>query len=87
MRVIWKHHLKLTDHQTISMPSDSRPLSVQIQGENICVWMLTDTDAPEHQREFRIVGTGREVPASAFLPDYIGTVQSGGFVWHVFTTQ
>jgi hypothetical protein len=48
------------------------------------LWFIDDTDAPVHDRAFRVVGTGQ--PIAPALAHYVGTAvtPSGQFVWHVF---
>lgn len=80
---IWKWNLNLTDQQTIQMPEGSRPLTVQIQGGDICMWSAVDPLAVKVPFTIIIVGTGNSGPDFSGSR-YIGTVQQGPFVWHVF---
>jgi hypothetical protein len=84
MITVYKKVLKLTDEQVEMFSPGDKILTAQVQGENICLWYLTETTAPPHQaRTIYICGTGHEAPH----PDdarYIGSVQHGLFVWHVF---
>jgi len=53
--------------------------------ETVCLWAMTDTDEGRKvRRMFRVYGTGREIKEPLEDLDYIGTVQTGPFVWHVF---
>ena len=83
MKQIWKFPLKVADLQTISMPVDTKLLSVQSQNGIMCLWALVDPQHPRSEfRAIRIFGTGLKCDVA---PDrFIGTVQIGQFVWHVF---
>lgn len=53
--------------------------------ETVCLWAISDTDESRKVRRlFRIYGTGREIKEPLESLNYIGTVQTGSFVWHVF---
>jgi hypothetical protein len=85
MKTIHKYHLALAEVQVIEVPQGAQFLTVQMQGERLCVWAIVDTTHQNAHESFVIVGTG------ALLPDtsnwqYMETVQQydGRFVWHVF---
>jgi len=82
MKVIYKYELKLTEKQTIEMPAFARFLSVQVQNGKIQVWALVDTEQPPRLNIFKIIGTGGRIDET--LGIFLGTIQLGGFVWHVF---
>ena len=53
--------------------------------ETVCLWAISNTDANRKVRRlFRIYGTGRPIEEPLESLTYIGTVQTGSFVWHVF---
>jgi hypothetical protein len=83
MNVIYKYPLAQEQHQKVLMPQSAKIIAVQTQGNShVCVWAIVDPALPKEEREFEIIGTGEE-----FQPNtrtHIGTVQLGGFVWHVF---
>ena len=81
MVVIWKYDLA-NPTQEILMPEDARILSVQMQNESLCLWALVDADKPRVCREFQVYSTGHTVQDN--IKDYLGTVQIGSLVWHVF---
>lgn len=86
MRAIYKYPLDLVDSQILVLPSSAKPLSVQLQGGLICLW----ADVPagqfivEKEVVISIVGTGHTIPPGAV--NYLGTVQQGQFVWHVYAS-
>jgi hypothetical protein len=84
---VWKYPLRITDTQPVNMPEGAQILSVQFQGEALCLWALVDTHKPQTQRIIRIIGTGNPIVEYGTAPViFIGTVQQfgGQLVWHVF---
>lgn len=78
---IYKYKLELTEEQIVNMPQGSKILSTQLQDGSICLWAMVDTEKPFKQRDIRIYGTGSKITD---LDKYIGTVQDGRYVWHVW---
>jgi hypothetical protein len=67
------------------MPKGAKILCVQMQGVTPCLWAEVDTASDVEQRAIDIYGTGHPLPH--YMNEhhhYIGTVQQGGFVWHVY---
>jgi len=80
---IWKYGLALTAEPIeISMPADAELLQVQDQGGTITIWAVVEPKAARVMRRFRIVGTGHAFDVEPL--EYLGTVQQGAYVWHVF---
>lgn len=82
MYTIHKFSIPLQDEQTVDMPKGARILTAQLQLGILCLWAMVDTDAPEVPHKVSIYGTGGPVPA--VTGKYVGTVQSGALVWHIF---
>lgn len=90
MKTIYKYPLLITDSQVIRMPAGARILCCQMQTGgpakgDVCLWAEVDTDRPHVNRTILIAGTGNPFPEK--LPEkrsYIGSVQDGVFVWHVY---
>lgn len=82
VETIHKYLLSGEAHQVVSMPASAQILSAQIQGDKICLWAQHPKDAPLAKRVIHVVGTGWDLPASASR--YIGTVQEGFLVWHIY---
>lgn len=85
---IYKHELEVTDAQTVRIPKGSVLLSVQDQGDALCLWFLCDITQEDAARYVYIVGTGN--PANGVEHStYVGTVQmmDGRLVWHVFAGE
>lgn len=90
MRTIYKYEISLEAHiNKIRMPENAVMLSFQEQGGKLFLWCLIDTDKPERDYDFYVLGTGWTLDAMAYgsVPKYIkhvGTVQQNAFVWHLF---
>lgn len=82
---IWKFELPIEDEPTISMPTKAHALSVGVQGGALVLWAyVPEPDATKESRHFFVVGTGNPIPWDLTASTFIGTVQIGSFVWHVF---
>ena len=80
-RRIWKFPIKVTDEQHISIPKYPEFLSVQFQGDELCIWAVVEPENEKKKHRIRVVGTGHPLPEGCI---YIGTVQDRPYVWHVF---
>jgi len=83
---IWKYRLPLKVVNTVTLPQGAEILQFQAQGKDVVFWAIVDENAPVKERTFHLVGTGWELPKTDYEDGivYLGTVQLGGFVWHVF---
>ena len=82
---IWKYVLRITDLQTLEVPTGAKFLDVQMQNDVCCLWaLISDEDAALEKREIAIYGTGNPIPDSP--GSYIATFQLvvGLLVFHVF---
>jgi hypothetical protein len=88
MKTIYKYDLGyrgIDSSKTIKMPDDSICLDVKLIGNDIYLWVLVDTEKPEIERRFTIVGTGWDLGDMPNHSDYLGTVVTiQKFVWHVY---
>lgn len=82
MSTIWKFKLEVTV-QNITIPAKAEILSVANQNDKICLWALVEPHNPKIERVIEVVGTGWMIEP-AKKRKFIGTVQVGPFVWHVF---
>lgn len=82
---IHKYPIEVTDYATITMPTRSRLLSVQVRNGVPCVWALVDPTAELVERRLRVFGTGHPVDVGGGCP-FVGTFQlhGGALVFHVF---
>ncbi len=83
-KAIYKYPLRFVDTQSIKLRRGARVLSVQMQGEGMCLWAMVDPDASLMDTCVWIAGTGNPLGENFALMEYAGTVQQGRFVWHVF---
>ncbi|AKQ75828.1 hypothetical protein FDH82_gp38 [Roseobacter phage RDJL Phi 2] len=79
---IWKFPLRAERHQMVVMPAGSVPLSIQMQNGAPTLWASVHPDAPKMQRDLSLIGTGHDLPSG--VQSFIGTVQDGALVWHLF---
>ena len=84
MRTIFKYQLLSQWEQVISMPAGAKILTVQMQHDEICLWVECCNDAPEEGRIIYIFGTGHDL--GKIKCRYIGSVQQDGghIVWHFY---
>lgn len=83
MKKVYKYNVPEKDLFSIIMP-EHEVLSVQVQHNNIFMWVVVDTETKEKIYHFRLCGTGHELRITKY--DYIGTVQlyEGDLVLHLF---
>lgn len=82
MKTIWKFSLKVLDEQVVSMPEGARVLCVQMQNGTPCLWAEVPRGVKSAPSVFHIYGTDHPLPDDPGT--YIGTVQDGSLVWHVY---
>lgn len=84
MKTIYKYGLQITDLQELEMPKHAKLLSVQFQGDTLCLWALVDNELPSSKKVIEIFCTGNPIVDTP--REFIGTVQQmyGLLVWHVF---
>lgn len=82
MKTIWKFPLTIDDEQVVEMPRSSVPLSVALQDGTVCLWAEVITEFPLRKAHISIRGTGHAVPDE--YERFMGSVQQGPFVWHIF---
>ena len=84
MNIIYKYKLEITKEQTVEIPKYHKILCVQVQNNEVFVWVGVDTGWQLEDTLFKIYGTGDFLPKNPMGLTYIGTVQLNGSVWHVF---
>jgi len=86
MKRIYKYPLELTDTQFVELPLGAEILTVQMQGDRLCLWAMVNTlpEAIKKNRRIEIIGTGNPVPTGVLK--YISTFQmmGGGLIFHAF---
>ena len=77
--------------QRLHVGYDPKPLSVQMQGTDMCLWAsfaLAHLPAIGNPRDLAVTVVGTGCPFTDDGADaFVGTVQHEGFVWHVFARQ
>jgi len=83
MKAIWK--FGLSENCTVEMPQGARILTVREQGNDVALWAEVDPKAPRERRQFRLYGTGFELPSNKLL-NYLGTamIMGGSLVLHAY---
>jgi hypothetical protein len=85
MRIIYKYELEPGGSTTISLPFNSRVLTVQEQRGKLVMWVLVDTSQGTGNRNFYTYPTGEPLLNCVEAMKWIATVQmSNGLVYHVF---
>lgn len=83
MKKIYKWKV-IGDDTLIEAPVE-KWLDAQLQNGTLVVWAIVDFDQPEQEYYIYTLGTGwscKRIPGT-----YIGTVQEGGYVEHVFAAR
>lgn len=84
---VWKFTLgprqTLSSDAYVEMPGGAKILTCQMQGDTIVLYAKVDPDTPPEIRMFQVIGTGQEIPEE-LDHEYVGTVQYGPLVFHVF---
>jgi hypothetical protein len=86
-QTIWKFPFKIGDVVMLRMPKGATLLHVGQSNEtmsDLCVWARVTPAAPLVVRRLRVYGTGHDLAPSSGHDRYVGTVELGVFVWHVF---
>ena len=85
MKVIYKYTVEAIREFEVIMPDEAKILTVQVQNDLPQIWALVDPENKPFSYQFRVVGTGHELPDD-FIGRYIGTFQLalGSLVFHLF---
>ena len=88
-KVIWKYPLLSTPHQTLHLPKGAEILSLDMQDNIPCMWVLITQQTDLEERHFRTIGTGNLLDDHFTGPyRFIGTYQpQSNLVFHVFETK
>lgn len=71
----------------LKLHKNSKILSLQIQKEQIVLWVLSNEEEELKSRKFRIAGTGHYINEN--IKEFIGTIQlfNGSLVFHLFEVE
>lgn len=85
-KTVYKYPLKIVERQFVDLPVAAKILSVQMQGQDLCLWALIDKEQPYKSKiEICIFGTGFPIEEEDVSGrKYYGTFQAGFYVGHVF---
>lgn len=84
MKTVWKYILQ--SETTFDIPKDALLLHVDVQGRDICLWAMVDTEKETEKRHFIVAGTGHEIKQGAIANVGSVMLESGTLVFHVFET-
>ena len=75
--------------ELLNLPTGARVLSVGVQKDTVCAWILLDNEAPAANKVYvQFIGTGWPVrfPEDVPAPMFVDTVSlyNGDFMYHVF---
>lgn len=90
MYKIYKYVFELNDAFSITMPG-KEPSVLKIgrqEGQRpgiYSMWALVDPESTvDRKKEFRVYGTGHDVPFGSSRVVYIDSIIDGVYVWHFF---
>ncbi len=82
---IFKYTIPITDGLIeLKIPLDHEFCDIQVQGNDLVMWLFIDSHGQFIKKKFKIFGTGEYIhdPDDYF---YLKTVQMpNGLVWHIF---
>jgi len=82
MKAIWKFEIPIESAFSLSMPRASEIIAFQTQKNRAYIWAIVFTNMCSVLRKFEMYGTGYGLRPNPGR--YIGTIQNGGYVWHLF---
>ena len=83
MRQVWKYNFGSLGQHDITLPRGASVLHFAIQDGMFTIWALVDPRQEKQDiRRFEIIGTGHDTYRRSY--EYMGTIQDGSFVWHMF---
>jgi len=81
---VWKYELnQIAGPTNLMVPYGGEILHVGTQDDQIMVWVEVVPGGRKVERRFQVVGTGDTIGKQESY-NYIGTVNVGSLVWHVF---
>lgn len=85
MKRVYKYPLQVDDINTLEVPGgyNSKVLSVQVQGNTPCAWILVNPDLPTSPIKLRIAGTGHDIHEEVEFIDSF-QMMDGRLVFHAF---
>lgn len=68
-----------------SIGTNAKVLTVGIIDGAVYLWAMVDPTTPRIMRKVHIICTGDECPCR--YEDYVGTIQDGVYIYHVFVSN
>ena len=84
-RAIYKYSLDVMSEQIVTADTEWKPLAVGEQNGILMLWADVDPKGPTREHKVSIRGTGHNTGDEC--GPHFGTVQQGGFVWHVYVEK
>lgn len=81
---IFKYEIPIKDKFNLELPAYSKILSFQVKNNIPSIWVLVDEQKGLKYKYFTLVGTGHDFEHHPDVMTFIGTIQLGPFVWHLF---
>jgi hypothetical protein len=85
VKTIWKYELILAGTQILHIPRDGYILTLQMQNNVPCIWVILDPSFPTEKLRIATYGTGQALPKEPGY--YLGTYQTDGMVFHLFDSR
>lgn len=79
---IFKYPLEWSEHQTLSIPPNFVPLTLQVQNGQPTLWAKVDEQAAPEMHRVNMYPTGAALPGAE--GNYLGTLCTTFFVFHFF---
>lgn len=88
-KIIYKYPLEVRGLQNLQLPEGAEILTVQPQGNQVCLWALVSPDKETASRTIWIIGTGHQIDTTEHLGRYVATFQlnAGELIFHVFEAK
>lgn len=89
MKTIYKYPFEVNNKVSFSIPSGYKILSIQMQGDTPCLWVMVEATNITEVLELEIYGTGVNMPPVEYGKErvHISTFQDIGYVFHVFQVK
>jgi hypothetical protein len=81
LRKVYKYPIHLTAENHLKVPIGGVVRHVNMQDDQMCLWIEVDLSKDSEFRTFGVFGTGHQIPEGWF---YHGTVLDGAFIWHIY---
>ncbi len=83
---IWKFPITDPSYVTLELPKGAIVLTIQMQHNVPCIWVLVNPEVEKETRYFKVIGTGHPIEDDLATISYINTFQmhGGDLVFHLF---